>query len=47
MSKILVLGSVNIDEVFNVENIVQPGQTVHSKSQQIFPGGKGNITYYT
>jgi len=39
--KILNFGSVNIDRVFQVEEIVRPGQTISSRGMQLFPGGKG------
>ena len=39
--KILNFGSVNIDRVFKVEEIVRPGQTISSQGMQLFPGGKG------
>lgn len=39
--KILNFGSVNIDRVFKVQEIVRPGQTISSQGMQLFPGGKG------
>lgn len=39
--KILNFGSLNIDNVFNVEYIVKPGQTIDSFSVNTYPGGKG------
>ncbi|MGL5438927.1 MAG: ribokinase [Filifactoraceae bacterium] len=39
--KILNFGSLNIDKVYNVNNFVKPGETISSKSMNIFPGGKG------
>ncbi|MGL1889991.1 MAG: ribokinase [Spirochaetaceae bacterium] len=39
--KILNYGSMNIDIVFTVSNIVRPGETISSSSMQQFAGGKG------
>ncbi len=39
--KIINFGSLNIDNVHQVDNFVEPGQTVFAKNFQIFPGGKG------
>ncbi|MCC7204859.1 MAG: ribokinase [Phycisphaeraceae bacterium] len=39
--RILNFGSLNIDKVFRVEQIVQPGQTIPTRSLQTFAGGKG------
>lgn len=39
--KILNFGSLNIDNVFKVEHIVEPGQTIDSFSVNTYPGGKG------
>lgn len=41
MSKILNLGSMIIDNVYSVDHIVRPGETLMSKSLEIFTGGKG------
>ncbi len=41
-SRILVLGSINLDEVFSVDTIVSPGETVSSLSYRRYLGGKGN-----
>lgn len=41
MKKIVVIGSVNVDLVFHVEDIVQPKETLSSKSMARFMGGKG------
>lgn len=38
---VLNFGSLNIDFVFHVAQIVRPGQTVDSLSEGQFPGGKG------
>jgi ribokinase len=38
---ILNLGSLNIDRVFRVPRIVVPGETIASRSLQVFAGGKG------
>lgn len=39
--KILNFGSLNIDKVYEVEDFVKPGETISSKTMQIFAGGKG------
>lgn len=39
--KILNLGSLNLDKVYNVDAFVQPGQTVMASGHDIFCGGKG------
>ncbi|MGY8826798.1 MAG: ribokinase [Candidatus Latescibacterota bacterium] len=39
--KILNFGSLNIDLVYQVDHIVQPGETIASTSHQIYAGGKG------
>lgn len=39
--KILNFGSLNIDYVYNVEHFVRPGETISSRSRQVFCGGKG------
>ena len=39
--KVLVIGSVNKDIVFDVENIVKDGQTISSANQAEYLGGKG------
>lgn len=39
--KILNFGSCNIDYVYDVSHIVQPGETLSAKNLQHFPGGKG------
>ena len=41
MSRILNLGSLNIDEVYSVERFVKPGETVSARKVEQFPGGKG------
>lgn len=41
--KILSFGSCNIDYVYDVEHIVQPGETVVAEKLSLFPGGKGLI----
>ncbi|KAJ3361023.1 hypothetical protein GGF32_007830 [Allomyces javanicus] len=40
-SRVFVIGSVNIDDVYCVEDIVRPGQTIASTGKHLFPGGKG------
>ena len=39
--KILNFGSLNIDNVYTVEEFVRPGETVTAKSHTVFAGGKG------
>lgn len=39
--KILNLGSLNIDKVYNVEHFVSAGETISSTKMEIFSGGKG------
>ena len=41
MSKILNIGSINIDHVYRVPHFVQPGETLSAVSLSDFPGGKG------
>lgn len=41
MKKILVIGSINNDLVFNVKNSPLPGETIKSKNMEVFLGGKG------
>ncbi|MDR0653225.1 MAG: ribokinase [Synergistaceae bacterium] len=41
MKKILNIGSINIDYVYDVEHFVRPGETISSKARAVFPGGKG------
>lgn len=39
--KLVNFGSLNIDYTFRVSEIVRPGQTIDSLSEQCSPGGKG------
>ncbi len=39
--KILNFGSCNVDHVYSMDHIVNPGETVTTYSLEIFPGGKG------
>lgn len=39
--KILNFGSLNIDNVYSVEDFVKRGETISSTALNIFPGGKG------
>ena len=39
--KIINFGSLNIDNVYNVQEFVKPGQTIFSNSLQVAAGGKG------
>jgi ribokinase len=38
---ILNFGSLNLDHVYQVDHIVRPGETLASRSYQVFAGGKG------
>ena len=39
--KVLTVGSMNLDHVYQVDHIVQPGETESSNSLALFLGGKG------
>ena len=39
--KVLTIGSMNIDHVYSVDHIVQPGETLTTGDMKIFLGGKG------
>jgi ribokinase len=39
--KIIVVGSINIDIILNVDILPQPGRTISSNSSTVNPGGKG------
>jgi len=39
--KILNIGSINIDHVYEVEHFVRPGETLSGSSYRLFAGGKG------
>lgn len=41
MNKICILGSLNMDIVLKVENMVKIGETIFAKSLNSIPGGKG------
>jgi ribokinase len=41
MAKILCIGSLNIDFVYQVAHFVQPGETLSAKTFHKHPGGKG------
>ena len=41
MKKALVIGSINIDKVYELEHIVRPGETVSSQKYRTAWGGKG------
>ena len=41
MKKVINFGSLNIDHVYQVDHLVEPGETIVAKSYQVFPGGKG------
>lgn len=42
MSRILNIGSINLDEVFTVSHFIRPGETMACRSYERFLGGKGN-----
>lgn len=39
--KVLNIGSMNLDHVYNLDHIVQPGETQASNGMNVFLGGKG------
>ena len=39
--KILNFGSINVDLVYRVREIVRPGETISSSEMNTYPGGKG------
>ena len=39
--RVLNFGSLNIDHVYQVDHIAEPGETLASRSYQVFAGGKG------
>ena len=41
MSRLINLGSLNVDHVYGVPRIAPPGGTVFASSYDIYPGGKG------
>ena len=41
MKNILVIGSLNMDFVFDVQNAPRPGETIQARSMTQIPGGKG------
>lgn len=41
MKKALVIGSINVDKVYEVEHIARPGETVSSRKYRTAWGGKG------
>ena len=42
MSRILNIGSINLDEVFSVPHFIRPGETMACRAYERFVGGKGN-----
>lgn len=47
MNKILVIGSINLDYVININNFPKPGETIKANNFEIKYGGKGaNQAYY-
>lgn len=47
MKKVLVIGSLNIDNVINVSRMPVKGETIQGKSFKLVPGGKGANQAYT
>lgn len=41
MTKILVVGSINLDQVLKMKNFPKHGETIYSLGKEIFLGGKG------
>ncbi|MDR1621472.1 MAG: ribokinase [Synergistaceae bacterium] len=41
MRRVLNIGSINIDYVYDVRHFVRPGETLSAAALNIFPGGKG------
>ena len=41
MSRVLNIGSINIDYVYDVRHFVRPGETLSATALNVFPGGKG------
>ena len=39
--KILNYGSMNVDNVYDVDHIVRPGETINARGRHVYPGGKG------
>lgn len=39
--KVLNFGSLNLDYVYSVEHIAEPGETLSSRGREVFCGGKG------
>ena len=39
--KILNYGSMNVDNVYEVDHIVRPGETINARGKHLYPGGKG------
>ena len=39
--RVLNIGSLNLDYVYQVDHFVQPGETLNADSQMVNPGGKG------
>ena len=47
MKDILVIGSLNMDFVLNLESIPKPGETLSTDKFELIPGGKGANQAYT
>jgi ribokinase len=41
MNRVLNIGSINIDYVYDVRHFVRPGETLSATALNVFPGGKG------
>ena len=47
MNDVLVIGSLNMDYVVNVDKAPLPGETILTNSYTLVPGGKGANQAYT
>ncbi len=41
MSNRVVIGSINLDRIYRVNELPLKGETINAKSKELFPGGKG------
>lgn len=40
-NRVIILGSINVDSIYQVERFPQPGETIEVKQKSYAPGGKG------
>lgn len=40
-NRVIILGSINVDSIYQVERFPQPGETIAVKQKSYVPGGKG------